>query len=76
MSLDVLAPPSFGRGKQSIAADGYEEVELDSSRVTTQPSMSNVEGEYDTVIVKLKFASSGTIELPMDTKECFEKTVG
>ena len=33
-------------------------------------------GELDPVLVRLKLDDSGVIELPLESKDCFEKTIG
>lgn len=73
MSLEVT--------KQGHGTDaGYVEVELDSSRASTSTFTSSRFGfnEPEPVTIKLKFTESGcgTIELPMEGRECFEKTIG
>ena len=75
MSLEVLHHSST---KQSHSPDaGYDAVELDSSRATTFTS-DRFGNDPDPVTIKLKFLESGcgTIELPMEGKDCFEKTIG
>ena len=50
---------------------------MDSSRATTFTS-ERFANELDPVILKLKFqqAGCGTIELPLEGLQCFEKTIG
>lgn len=58
-----------------LNAGDYQEIELDSSRATT--FNSNFGGEMDPVTIKLKFAVSGAvIELPVEARDMFEKTIG
>ena len=77
MSLEVLHHSPLKKGNKSPETRGYVEVELDSSRATTFTS-ERFANEMDPVTLKLKFQQSGcgTIELPMEGKECFEKSIG
>ena len=77
MSLEVFHHSPIKKGSSSPEARGYVEVELDSSRATTFTS-ERFANEMDPVTLKLKFQQSGcgTIELPMEGKECFEKSIG
>ena len=54
--------------------NGYEEVELDSSRANTFQSNFGC-GDLDPVIVKLRFSNSDVIEFPIEGQQCFEKTI-
>ena len=77
MSLEVYKNSPSKNGGCKPEAEGYMEVELDSSRATTFTS-ERFANEIDPVTLKLKFQHSGcgTIELPMEGKECFEKSIG
>ena len=62
----------------------YEELELDSSRATSQYNSNHFDTQMDSVVIKLQFdadsspgscSSDTVVEIPISGQECFKMTI-